>query len=420
MSAALPRKLLSLRRQVGRSWLYITIPAVGGLTPLLALPAVSHAAGTNGWGAVAVGQSTGLAAYTVVLLGWGLSGPQTVAPLPESAATGVLALSFVTRAQAWLLLSLIIGPIAAIVSPHYPLVAALTAAGTAATGLSCSWWFVGRGQPLTILFTETIVELLGVLIAAGLLLARASLLVYPLVGCLIPALVAAALGLWRAGALRGIWRVRQPQVASALRSQAAALAGVGVSGIFQALLVTFVAIASPAALPTYAACERMLRMGLGVLVAVPNAMQRWVGRSESEAIRTRRVLTAIRYMALIGLAAGTFFALTAPPLADLLFDGKVHIPELTAVLAGAAIALMATALATGSVALVAAREFHTITRAALAGALVGIPTVMLGAHYLGSKGAYGGELLAEVAILAVQGLKLREHFGPTRSSTISA
>ena len=167
MSGAVPSKLRSLRRQVGRSWLYITIPAVGGLTPLLALPAVSRAAGTNGWGAVAVGQSTGLAAYTVVLLGWGLSGPQTVAPLPESAARGALALSFVTRFQAWLLLSLIIGPIAAIVSPHYPLVAALTAAGTAATGLSCSWWFIGRGRPLTILFTETIVELVGVLLAAG-------------------------------------------------------------------------------------------------------------------------------------------------------------------------------------------------------------------------------------------------------------
>jgi hypothetical protein len=414
MSGAVPSKLRSLRRQVGRSWLYVTIPAVGGLTPLLALPAISHAAGTNGWGAVAVGQSTGLAAYTVVLLGWGLNGPQTVSVMGEQDAQSALALSFITRLQAWMVLSLLIGPIAAIVSPHFPLVAALTAAGTAATGLSCSWWFIGRGRPLTILFTETIVELLGVLIAAGLLLAKATLLVYPLVGCLLPALLAAGFGLWRARALGAISRVRQPHVVAALRSQAAALAGVGVTGIYQALLVTFVAIASPAALPTYAACERMLRMGLGVLVAVPNAMQRWVGRSESIAIRARRVLTAIRYMALIGLAAGILFALAAPLLADLLFDGKVHIPELTAVLAGAAVALMATALATGSVALVAVREFHTITRGALAGALVGIPTIMLGAHYLGSTGAYGGELLAEITIITVQGLKLRAHFGPAR------
>jgi O-antigen/teichoic acid export membrane protein len=410
MSGALPSKLRSLRRQVGRSWLYVTIPAVSGLAPLLALPAVSHAAGTDGWGAVAVGQSTGLAAYSVVLLGWGLNGPQTVSRMDEQEARSALALSFITRLQAWTVLSVVIGPIAAIVSPHFPLVAGLTAAGTAATGLSCSWWFIGRGRPLAILLTETIVELAGVLIAAGLLLAKVTLLVYPLLGCLIPALLAALFGLWRAGALRVIWQVRQHHVAAAVRAQAAALLGVGVSGVFQALLVTFVAIASPAALPTYAACERMLRMGVGVIVAVPNAMQRWVGRSESEATRTRRVLTAIRYMALIGLAAGIFFALAAPSLADLLFDGKVHVPEVTAVLAGAAVALMATLMATGSVGLVAVREFRTITVAALAGALIGIPTMMLGAHYFGSKGAYGGELLAELAIITVHGLKLREHF----------
>jgi len=259
--------------------------------------------------------------------------------------------------------------------------------------------------------------LVGVLLAAGCCWRRRRCWSIHLIGCLIPALLAAGLGLWRAHALHAIWRVRQPHVASALRSQTAALAGVGVTGIYQALLVTFVAIASPAALPTYAACERMLRMGLGVLVAVPNAMQRWVGRSESDVTRRRRLLTAIRYMALIGLGAGIFFALAAPLLADLLFDGKVHVPELTAILAGAAVALMATALATGSVALVAAREFRTITLGALAASLVGIPTIMLGAHYFGSKGAYGGELLGEVAIIAVQGLKLRKHFwSPTAAS----
>ena len=62
-----------------RTGLYVLVPAMGALIPLLAVPVVTGTFGATAFAALAIGQSVGAAAAVVVDLGWSLNGPQAVA-----------------------------------------------------------------------------------------------------------------------------------------------------------------------------------------------------------------------------------------------------------------------------------------------------------------------------------------------------
>ncbi|AAT88561.1 hypothetical protein Lxx06010 [Leifsonia xyli subsp. xyli str. CTCB07] len=54
------------------------------MSPLLALPAIAHTAGAEGWAAIAIGQSLGGAAGVLVELGWGSPAPSASPARPAA------------------------------------------------------------------------------------------------------------------------------------------------------------------------------------------------------------------------------------------------------------------------------------------------------------------------------------------------
>ena len=82
---------------------------------------------------------------------------------------------------------------------------------------------------------------------------------------------------------RAIDFLRAEGVGNVIRRQAVAVRGRGLSAVYIGLPVALVQAWTPAAVPAFAAAERLMRMGLFVLQSVPNVLQRAVGAATRDA-----------------------------------------------------------------------------------------------------------------------------------------
>ncbi|WP_157603245.1 hypothetical protein [Rathayibacter sp. Leaf299] len=359
--------------------------------------------GDPGWQSVAIGTSIGSAAAVLVELGWGLNGPQRVARASLRNRRQTLALSSSTKALVYAPLAVAAGSIAFLLADSFRVEGALVAAGTAGAGLSLSWFFVGTREPGRLVVTDAIPRVIAVVVASLLMLSGLGLWVYGAVALILPGVAAPLLGLQRTGVrFADFQRLSVGRLARTVRSQLAALSGRALSAVYIALPVALVSIVAPGAVSVFAAAERLQRMYLTVLIAVPNLMQSWVGGASTADERLARARRGILLNAGFGLVAGGIFTAIAPFASSLIFSGVATIPWQVAALCGAMIFVVCTSRATGNLALVALRRIDVIAYSALAGTIVGVPSILGFSSLLGPAGAVLGELLAEATVLAVQ------------------
>ncbi|MDX2376583.1 hypothetical protein M4I32_07195 [Microbacterium sp. LRZ72] len=385
---------------------FLLVPALSAVTPLIAIPAITSTAGARGWEAYALGLSIGSAACVIVELGWPLTGPQRVAAEAPGDRWRTLVSSIRTR----LLVLLILGPLAVLVAialtritgAAYTITAALMAAASASTGLSGNWYFTGVGKPLRILTSDAIPRALLVSAASLAVVGGAPLQVIP-AGFLIAVLFSPVASLLLARhERREKARFTLRDDVRVMRLQFTAMSGRSVAALYAALPITLVGIFAPAAVATFAAAERLMRMSLTVLQAVPNALQNWLGSAPSRGEMRRRARMAIALNSSVGVVAGTGFALIAPWFAPILFTGTVAIDPLLATAAGIVLALVCVTRATGPLALIRYGRVHAVTASAIAAAIVGVPAICILAVLYGAVGATMGEILAEVTAASVQ------------------
>ncbi|WP_292700437.1 hypothetical protein [Microbacterium sp. 69-10] len=383
---------------------FMLIPLFGLVTPLLGLPAVTTRFGADGWAAVAIGQSLGAAVATLVELGWGLNGPQKVARMTPRGTYRAAVLSL----RAKLLVLLPTAPVAFTLSwllaPTHRFDAALVSTGTAIAALSLTWVFLGKTAPGRVIATDNGLRLLGIVAATAGLVAGADLWVYAVVGIALPGTLSPALALFilRREAGRVTARTSRRLLYWTLRAQWHAVSARGVSALYIALPVTLIGIVAPGSVAVFAAGERLMRLGLSAMSIVPSAMQGWIGSSPERGERRRRVRLAVMINATFGAIAAIAFGVAAPLASSLIFTGSATIPSPLAWSFAIVVTLVATSRATGSIALVSIRRIDVIARSASAGALVGVPAILLGGLVLGPVGGVLGEVAAEGTVLAVQ------------------
>jgi hypothetical protein len=382
---------------------FAAVPALSAISPLVALPAVTSVGGAQVWAAIAIGQSLGLAGATLVELGWGLNGPQRLARSSSQNRRRALAMSLQTRLLVFPMVALACGALAWFLTPSFKGLAVAMAIGSAATGLSLVWYFIGRGSPTRLLMTDSIPRLILVTLSAIAVLNGAPLLAYPLLGVLAPALIAPSVGAvveklgWRD--FKGVGISRTTLL---IRSQFVAMSGRFVSALYIALPITLVGAVAPQAVPIFAAAERLQRMYLSVLAAIPNALQGWVGRPGLMSARLRRAEISTYFNAGVGFVSGFVFAIGAPFASDLVFSGVAHVPFELSLLCGGVIFLVSCSRAVGGLVLVAVNRVRVVLQSAAIGALVGVPAILILSHRYGALGGISGEILAELSVLLVQ------------------
>lgn len=391
--------------RLGRNTLgFALIPAAGVLTPLLALPAISSEFGEAGWIALAIGQSVGAALATLVELGWGLNGPQFIARKSARSTLYVAAYSVQAKLFILSLASVVAFGGAALVSPSFKLEAGLIGVCTLFPALNITWIFLGKSRPWTIVFTDSVPRIAFTGLASWAILSGAPLAAYPVLGLLAPSIVSLTLGVLALGArsAKDLRLAPGRLIRASLRSQVQSVVARGASSIYTALSVTIVGVFSPAALPLFAAGERIMRIFLAGLSVLPSSMQGWVGRGATSTERWTRARRSLVINSVVAILAGATFGFFAPLAAAIIFSGVVEVNSQTSWAFAVVVFLICLSRAVGGIALVALMRIDAIARSALFGAFSGIPTIAILSSWLGALGGIIGEMISEAIVLCIQ------------------
>ncbi|MBN9632471.1 MAG: oligosaccharide flippase family protein [Actinobacteria bacterium] len=381
---------------------YLAVPVLNAVSPLIALPAITSTHGAGAWAAIAIGQSLGSTAGVLIELGWGLSGSQRVARMSARNRGRVFATSLVTKGIVAVPVLALALPIAFVLTPAFGGIAALIALASGLAALGAGWIFIGMMRPRLFLVTEVLPRTVLVAASAVAISAGLPLVLYPL-ALLVAALsppVAAALVL---GTRPADFRALGPRrLRAVIRMQGHALSTNIFSSIYLSLGTTVATLGSVNATLLYASADRLKRMVQQVVLTQQYVLKGWVGREVDPSRRIARAVRATLLTALVGVLCGIAFAFAAPLAADFVFSGTVDIPPLAAAIAGANLAVVCTSMATGAVLLVTLGRVGAIARSAAVGAVIGLPAIFVGALLWQGTGALAGQLLAEVAVIAVQ------------------
>ncbi|WP_456786653.1 lipopolysaccharide biosynthesis protein [Cellulomonas sp. P5_C5] len=380
----------------------ILVSAVAGVSPLIALPAVTASYGATAWASIAIAQAVGSAFGVIAELGWGVNGPQAVARSGAASARRTFGLAVITRALVALPLMLVAGALALIVVVDHQGTAFLCASASVAAGLSSTWFFVGRGRPHVLLATDALPRLVLVSLSAiwirdggGLASYGAALLLSSLVSPLLGAALVRA-------DFRFVLSMGRRRVITVLLAQSVPTRGRVAGAIYLAFPTILLGVVAPGAVAAFAATDRLQRIVHTILQSVPSALQSWVGLPVGRSDRIQRSRRAILICLCMGVAAGVAFALLAPWVSGVLFSDSVHLSYPLTAVAGLVIALSCVSRGVGGIGLVVLRRLGDLSRSATVGLIAGVPAILLLGSAGGALGAMCGELVAEASALVVQ------------------
>lgn len=378
--------------------LLTAVSALSAISPLIALPLITRAAGPTGFAEIAIGQALGTLAATIITFGWAMRGPVEASRSPHPSR--VFRASIVVRGANSIIVLPLVALVAALASHSDDhALAIVSALAFSLQGLSLSWYAVGVGRPLLSLVFDAVPRIVLNLAGAVAALITGIPLLYPavlLVGTFAAFLVATWLiGLRERfsvrgalvdarGAYRGGWRTA---LAAGLLtfSETAPLSTLGVVG-------------SPAAIG-FAPFDRVLKYGYIGVYMITGSFQGWVASAPGEA-GVRRMRRAVGLHALLALALGAGFALVVPWATPIVLGPGFEITSLTALFGAVALAAMTMATALGMCVVLPLGRDGAYLAAVCVGALTIVPAVLFGASLLGVAGAAAGVAVVQLAVLA--------------------
>jgi O-antigen/teichoic acid export membrane protein len=384
-------------------FLFLLIPIITAVTPLAALPAITRAVGPSGWADIAVAQSLGAAAAIVGELGWSVVGPQLVARSDASEQRLIFQRAMASKMLAGVLLSLVAGVISVVLAKELGLVAGFVAVASGFSCLNSVWYFIGQNRPLAIIFTDSLPRLLSVLAAAVALDVGAGAYVFPaslLCGAGVSFLLAT-----RAAKVRVLPSIVEFRtVPATIRAQGVVVGGRAVSSLYTALPIAIVGVLSPQSVASFAAAERLMRMGLNAVAAIPNRLQHWLG-SARDGDLARRIGISLWINFAVGIVSAVVFFALAPTAIRILFTGTVTVDSGALALCSSVILLICMSRGYG-LALVAANRVGLISVATVASAAIGAGGFLLFVPAFGITGGFAAEIAAELCGLLIQGVIL--------------
>lgn len=382
--------------------LLTAVSALSAISPLIALPLITRAAGPVDFAEIAIGQALGTLAATLITFGWAVRGP--VEASRSSHPARVFRASLVVRGANSLVVLPAVALVAALASHSEDhALAVVSALAFSLPGLSVSWYAVGVGRPVLALVFDALPRIVLNLAGAALALATATPLVYPVVlllGTFLAFIVGAGVIGFRerfsfrtaladgAASYRGGWRTA---LAAGLLtfSETAPLSTLGVA-------------TSPAAIG-FAPFDRVLKYGYIGVYMIASSFQGWVSSAPGEAGRNR-MRRAVGIHAVLGLVLGALFATLTPWATPIVLGAGFEIAPMTAVLGGVALAAMTLGTALGVCVVLPAGRDGAYLAAVAVGAVLVVPAVLTGAALGGVTGAAGAVAVVQLAVLTALSL----------------
>ncbi|MEP6796633.1 MAG: polysaccharide biosynthesis protein [Lapillicoccus sp.] len=313
-----------LRRLTG----FTLLPLLSLVIPFLLMPVIARVASGAGWSSVVAGQAVGTFGATVVFWGWNVVGPvQAARAATAKARADLYAASLRTR----LTLLLPVVPLVALVSgavaqPGFRVIAASMAIATALLGLSPAWFGIGVGQPMLLLWYDTLPRVLAALVATPLILVTRAIWAYPVVLAL--ATVAGLAAFQRRHASGSDWSPFPVSRAVAELREQGGTAGINLVATAYASTPAPVATAAfPVAQSSrFASADTIYRLGLFAVTAMGNTFQGWTVEPGASDRRRRHLVAGWAHLGL-GLVGALLFVGLGPWATGLLFGADLAAPR---------------------------------------------------------------------------------------------
>jgi hypothetical protein len=389
---------------------FVALPLLGGVVPILVVPAVTSALGVRGWAALATGQAIGTVGAAVILWGWSIGGPSELARSDIRDRGSIYAASVISRCIVAAVIVPLSGVVALWVARDYEVSAAVTAIGTSLWGLSTGWYFVGIGSPGRIAMADALPRNLAFLAGAGGLQVVSSGMAFavPFLGVSALSLLAtnwAVSGRWSRDALRDALTHLRDNVP---------ITGYGVAAIgYMTLAIPLSSVAGPAVTAAFAAGDRIRGAATVGVSSICSAFQGWIFERGTQHVAARqRVAFLVTTGA--GVAAGTAITVALPLADSFLLSGTAEIALSASIAFGLTVALMAANYSLVSHFVVPSGSRRPVVEAAVIASILAVTAVPPMARAFGASGVawviVGSHLLVTARLLiACRGLRHASH-----------
>ena len=361
-------------------------PFVSLIAPFFFLPVLARLAGEDAWVAIAVGQSVGGFAALIAGMGYPTLAPPVLAQASDAARRRYVATSLVVRGPVWLIAAAVSAVVAALLAPGgFGVEASATAVALSIAGLAPTWYWIGVGRAMPILWAEVLPRAGAMVLAAAALLMGGALIWYPvLLGVAMAAGPAVVYARIARGGFAG-WRRRE--ALEIVRRHPPAVIAETAAGAYNALAVTLVAHATTVGeAARYVSGDKAYRIGQYGVSSLGNALQGWVAE-RGEAGVARRMRAAVGLHLALGISGGAAFAVVGPALTRFLFGADIAIDHATAAGFGVAILGIAAGTVCGRIGLVMLGARKAFMTCVVAASVIGATGLLIGASTWGATGA---------------------------------
>ena len=389
------------------------------------IPIVVGAIGAQAWAAIAAGQAVGVIGSIFIQLGWGVTGPAEIAATPDAAKrTYIYRESLYYRFAVTLPVIIVISAISWHVVPaQYSLISAIAGAGSAMLGLTASWYFVGKGAPISLLRLDTLPRVLSVIVGSALLLVYPDAIIFAvavLFSSVLPLLMASMairresreLGedskvdfSWSRG--KEILSYQAPGIVSSVISQS-----------YKFLPLILISAIRPDHAAAYALIDRIIKFAIAAIKPVAQSLQAWVPGAGTDRV-IPRIWVAMSIAGCAGGVAGCSFLVVGPMVAN--FLGAEAIELSYGFYLPAALVLSSSALTQmGMLSLLALGRRTSLATSVAFGGFAGLAVLYPAVKQLGALGGLYCLLFAELVVLAVQLSILHHSFRNARQLGLGA
>ena len=401
-SAHSTARVFALARRIAA---FAGVPFLSLVAPFVFLPVLARLAGNDPWNAIALGQSVGGFAALVSGLGYSTLAPPYVAAASPEQRRRLLATSLHVRVPVWIVAAVVSVVVAGLLAPDSSRVeAGAMAFAMSMAGLAPTWYWIGVGKALPILWSEVLPRTAATLAATGLLVLGAGAIWYPVL--LAVAMIAGPAVIYVRVASHALVSVNRDEVVAVLRRHPPALIAEMAGGAYNALAVTLVTSVAPGAQTArYVAGDKAYRIGQYAVSALGNALQGWVVEAGVARVGRRlRIVVALHgAVGVVGLVA---MGLAGPWLTTFLLGARVAVSEATAWGFGVAILGITFGTAFGRIGLITIGARKAFMNCVVGAAIVGVTGLLAGGALWGASGAAWALGLTEVLSAAAQGTVL--------------
>jgi O-antigen/teichoic acid export membrane protein len=369
------------------------------LSQIVCLSVISYTSSSSAWAAVGLGQSIGGVAAIACTFGWNLSGPTRWADSPAPRRTTLYADSLVNR----LIVTVATAPLVVVAcwalapAGEGVLVLSMAAATLLSVGVAPTWFNIAEGHTAALNLYNFLPRSAASLGAAALVLLGAPPIIYP---ALLLALSVLATVVFTVKVLTRSM-VRLSGIGGIFRSQVRMAAIDFMGGAFGAANIALVASqVSVPDLAAYTSGQRVYQLGILSLMVLSQSLQGWT--VDPAADRTHRGRIALKAHVLLGVVGGLAMGLVGPTISGLLFSDANSAPLSVTCLLAVSFFFVCCGTGTGVHVLIPHGQQRILMWAALTALVLGVPGVLLLAHYFGLVGGALGLAISQLGSLLVQ------------------